>query len=163
MRLYWIAAAFADVLALAIEPGSSLAQTASQTVTYSVVSMSRAAVSGTASPILVRTATVSRAPTSASVSGTSFAITTNEANQKIAASLDEPMPSGVSLAVSLAAPAGATSAGTANLGATSTDVVTGISRVSAEALPIVYTLRASASALALSQTRVVTFTITAGQ
>ena len=136
MRFYRLDAAFAGVLALGLVSESPLAQTATQTVTFSVVSMSRAAVSGTTSPIMVRTAIVSRAPTSASVSGTSFAITTNESNQKIAASLDEPMPSGVSLAVALAAPAGAASAGRTNLGTVSADVVTGISGVSAMALRI---------------------------
>ena len=36
-----------------------------------------------------------RAPTSASVAGSSYGITTNEANQKIAASINSPLPSGV--------------------------------------------------------------------
>lgn len=162
MRFYRLDAAFAGVLALGLVSESPLAQTATQTVTFSVVSMSRAAVSGTASPIIVRMATASGAPTSASVGGTSYAITTNESNQKIAASLDEPMPSGVSLAVSLAAPAGAASAGSKNLGIASADVVTGISGVSAMALPIVYTLSATAGAPVAPRKRVVTFTITAG-
>src|ERR1035437_6831102 len=162
MRFYRLDAAFAGVLALGLVSESPLAQTATQTVTYSVVSMSRASVSGTASPIIVRTATASGAPTSASMGGTSYAITTNESNQKIAASLDEPMPSGLSLAVSLAAPAGAASAGTTNLGTASADVVTGISGVSVMALPIVYTLSASADASLAPRKRLVTFTITAG-
>ena len=162
MRFYRLDAAFAGVLALGLVSESPLAQTATQTVTFSVVSMSRASVSGTASPIIVRTATASGAPTSASMGGTSYAITTNESNQKIAASLDEPMPSGLSLAVSLAAPAGAASAGTTNLGTASADVVTGISGVSAMALPIVYTLSASADASLAPRKRLVTFTITAG-
>ena len=160
MRFNRLAAAFAGVLAFGVLSESLLAQTATQTVTFSVVSMSRAAVSGTATPIIVRTATVRGAPTGASVIGTSYAITTNESNQKIAVSLNAPMPSGVSLAVSLAAPAGAASTGTTTLGTVSADVVTGISGVSATALPIVYTLGASAPVT--SPRRVVTFTITAG-
>jgi hypothetical protein len=163
MRLYWLAV-FADVSALGLVPESLWAQSASQTVTYSVVAMSRTAVSSASSQITMRTATAGRTSTSVSVSETSFAITTNESNQKIAASLDEPMPSGMSLAVSLAAPAGAASAGSTNLGTASADVVTGISGVSAMTLPIVYTLsaNANASAWAVPRSRVVTFTFTAG-
>ena len=157
----WTAAA-AGLLAIGSGTGSLLAQTASQTVTFSVVSMSRAVVSGSARPLIVRTATVGRVRTIAPGRGASFAITTNESNQKIAASLDAPMPSGESLAVSLAAPAGAVSAGSTALGTASADVVTGISSVSAMALPIVYTLSATAAAMVAPCKRVVTFTITAG-
>jgi hypothetical protein len=42
-------------------------------------------------------------------------------------------------------------------------VVTGISTLSATALPIVYTLNASPTASVASGTRLVTYTITAGQ
>ena len=157
----WTAAA-AGLLAIGSGTGSLLAQTASQTVTFSVVSMSRAAVSGSARPLIVRTATVGRVRTIAPGRGASFAITTNESNQKIAASLDAPMPSGELLAVSLAAPAGAVSAGSTALGTASADVVTGISSVSAMALPIVYTLSATAAAMVAPSKRVVIFTITAG-
>ena len=163
MQFNRLTAAFAGILALGIGSESILAQTAIQTVTFSVVSMSRVAVSGPASPIIVRTATASRAPASAAGRGASYTITTNESNQKIAASLDAPMPSGVSLAVSLAAPAGAVSAGSTDLGTASADLVTGISGVSATALPIVYTLSASADTAVAPRKRVVTFTITAGQ
>jgi hypothetical protein len=161
MRFHRLAVAFTGILTLGVASQSASAQIATQTVTFSVVSMSRAAVSGTVSPIMVRSVRADRAPTSASVGGTTYAITTNEANQKIAASLDQPMPTGVSLAVALAAPAGAASRGTTNLGTASADVVTGITGVNATALPIVYTLSAS-SAPAAPSTRVVTFTITAG-
>ena len=157
----WTAAA-AGLLAIGSGTGSLLAQTATQTVTFRVVSMSRVAVSGSGSPVIVRTVTASRAPDRAPGHGASYTITTNESNQKIVASLDAPMPSGVSLAVSLAAPAGAVSAGSTDLGTASADVVTGISGVSATALPIVYTLSASADTAVAPRKRVVTFTITAG-
>ena len=144
MRFHQRAVVFTGVLALGIVASTLSAQVAIQTVTFSVVSTSRAAISGTSSPMIVRSATGSRAPTSASVGGSTYAITTNEANQKIAASLDQPMPSGVVLAVSLQAPAGAASLGRKNLGTASADVVTGITAVSAVALPIVYSLSANA-------------------
>ena len=162
MRFHQRAVTVAGVLALGFSASTLSAQVATQTVTFSVVSTSRAAISGTASPMIVRSATGSRAPTSASVGGATYAITTNEANQKIAASLDRPMPAGVSLSVSLQAPAGAASLGLKTLGTASADVVTGVSAVSAAALPIVYSLSAKADVDSTPRNRVVTFTITAG-
>ena len=97
--------------------------------------------------------------TTAAVAGSSYGITTNEVNQKITASLDAPLPRGVSLSVSLGAPAGAKSKGTKALGTASADVVTGITAVSASELPITYTLSGSAEKCG---PRVVTYTITSG-
>lgn len=151
------------VLGLGFAFESATAQTATQTVTFSVVAISRVAVNGGAGPITVNTANAGSAPTSASMGGSSYAITTNESNQKISAALDAPMPSGVTLAVSLGAPVGAASAGSKMLNTSSADVVSGISTVSAAALPIIYTLSASATAAVSSGTRTVTFTVAAGQ
>lgn len=137
------------------------AQTATQTVTFSVVSSSRAAIANVAAPMTIRTASNRRTSTSASVAGSSYAITTNESNQKISASLNEALPSGLSLAVSLSPPAGASSRGATKLGATAADVVTGISAASFSSLPLVYTLTAS-SVPERSNHRIVTYTVTAG-
>ena len=137
------------------------AQTATQTVTFSVVSSSRAAIASIATPMTVRAAIANSTTTSASVAGSSYAITTNELNQKISASLNEAMPSGLSLAVSLSPPTGAASRGTTQLGATAADVVTGISATNAMSLPLVYTLTAS-SVSDRSNRRIVTYTVTAG-
>jgi hypothetical protein len=153
----------AQVLALGLAFNGLQAQTATQAVGFRVVPISRAIVSGPAGPLVVSTAIAGSAPTSASMGGTSYAITTNESNQKISAALDAPMPSGVSLAVALAPPAGAASIGSIPLGTTSSDLVTGISAVNAVALPIVYTLSATATAPIAPGTRTVTFTIMAGQ
>ena len=155
--------ALAGILGLALGTETLQAQTATQTVTFSVVPVSRIAVSGTAGPIVVATATPGSPPTSASMGGTSYAITTNETNQKISAALDAPMPAGVSLAVALGAPSGASSTGSMTLTTAASDVVTGISSVSATALPIVYTLSATATAPVAPGTRTVTYTIAAGQ
>ena len=137
------------------------AQVATQTVTFSVVSSSRAAIASVAAPMTVRMASASRPLSSASVAGSSYAITTNESNQKISASLNEALPSGLSLAVSLSPPAGASSRGATKLGATAADVVTGISAASFSSLPLVYTLTAS-SVPERSNHRIVTYTVTAG-
>jgi hypothetical protein len=155
--------AFAGVAALGLGVEDLHAQTATQTVRFSVVPISRVAISGSAGPIVVSTANPGSPPTSASMGGTSYAITTNESNQKIAAALDAPMPGGVSLAVALGAPAGAASQGSMTLNTASADLVTGITGVSAASLPIVYTLSASASATVAPGTRTVTYTIMAGQ
>ncbi|CAN5896333.1 hypothetical protein BH11GEM1_BH11GEM1_23910 [soil metagenome] len=161
MRLSrWAAAGFLGVFALVC--GRILeAQTATQTVTFSVVSSSRAAIASVATPMTVRAAITNGTSTSASVAGSSYAITTNESNQKISASLNEAMPSGLSLAVSLSPPAGAASRGVTQLGATATDVVTGISAADAASLPLVYTLTAS-GVPTRSNRRVVTYTVTSG-
>ena len=137
------------------------AQTATQTVTFSVVSSSRATIASVAAPMTLRAAIANGTSTRASVAGSSYAITTNESNQKISASLNEAMPSGLSLAVSLSPPAGALSRGTTRLCATAADVVTGISAADATSLPLVYTLTAS-SVPDRSNRRIVTYTVTAG-
>lgn len=137
------------------------AQSATQTVTFSVVSSSQASIGSVAAPMTIRSASANTASSNASVAGSSYAITTNESNQKISAALNEPMPSGLSLAVSLSPPAGALSRGPTRLGATAADVVTGISGANAPSLPLVYTLTA-AIAPDRSSHRIVTYTVTAG-
>jgi len=118
---------------------------------------------GNPSPLVINSATAGSAPTSVTASGTSYAITTNEANQKIAASLDQALPSGVTLEVALAAPGGATSAGNVALSTAASDVVTGISSVAASSLPITYRLSATAQAqMSMPEARTVTFTIVSG-
>lgn len=92
----------------------------------------------------------------------SYAVSTNEPNQKISVSLNEPMPRGVFLAVSLAPPRGASSAGTIRLQKTSSDVVTGISASHSEALPLTYTVETGLGGIEGTTNRLVTFTITGG-
>lgn len=139
------------------------AQTASQTVTYSVGPASRASLSGSVAPLVLSRPGAGQGRTSASVAATSYAIATNETNQKITASLSKPMPAGTTLGVSLGAPSGAASVGNATLGTSATDLVTGISSVSASDLPMLYTLNAGANAKFQADTRLVTYTITSGQ
>lgn len=161
MRFTLRTVAFTGVLALGIASEMLSAQTATQTVTFSVVSSSHAAVSGAVRPIVMRAAVAGRKSTSGSVGGSTFAIATNESNQKIAASLDMPMPSGVSLAVSLAAPAGGASLGSTNLGTAAADLVTGVPAGSA-AMPITYMVNAKNDMPRPASSRVVTYTIMSG-
>ena len=138
-------------------------QTATQVIHFEVRSINQIAVTGAPEPLVINTATAGSAPASVTANGGSFAITTNEANKKITASLDAALPSGVRLEIALAPPNGAASSGDVPLGIAAADVVTGISTLSATALPITYRLSADATArMAAPATRTVTFTIVSG-
>lgn len=142
---------------------SANAQTASQIVRFQVNAVNQLAVTGNPSPLVVNAAAAGSAPAAATSAGTSYAITTNQANQKITASIDQAMPAGVSLEINLGAPAGASSAGDVSLNMADADVVTGISNTAATSLPITYRLVAAPSAqVAGPASRTVTFTIVAG-
>lgn len=159
MRAQWPLTTLAGVL-LAAEAD---AQTATQVVQFQVTAINQIGVTGAPPPLVIQTATAGSAPTSVSESGGSYAITTNEANKKITASLDEPLPTGVRLEISLAAPEGAISAGDVSLSIAAADVVTGISTLAASALAITYRLSADAAVgMAAPATRTVTFTIVSG-
>jgi len=152
----------AAVTALAALPFmDARAQSATQTVHFQVNAVNQIAVSGSPS-LAITTATAGSELTSATASGSSYAITTNEANQKITASINQSMPAGVTLEVSLAAPGGASSTGSVALGTASTDVVTGISATASSALPITYRLNASTQVQLAPTARTVTFTIVSG-
>ena len=154
--------ATAAITALVLLPGAdALAQTATQVVHFQVNAVNQIAVSGSPS-LAITTATAGSGLTSATATGSSYAITTNESNQKITASINQAMPDGVSLEVALDPPAGATSAGSVSLGTAGTDVVTGISASASSALPITYRLHATAQVQLAPTARTVTFTIVSG-
>jgi hypothetical protein len=153
---------FAVALSLAASSVSG-AQTATQVVRFQVTPVSQISVAGTTAPLVINSASPGSAPTSVSAAGGSYAVTTNEANQKITASVNQAMPPGITLEVTLGAPDGAASSGSIALGTAASDVVTGISGVAAPALPIAYRLSATAGAsVTTPQSRTVTFTIVAG-
>ena len=156
--------AFLGILvALLATPVESQAQTATQLVRFQVNAINELAVSGNPAPLVINNATAGSAPTSVTASGTSYAITTNESNQKITASIDQPMPTGVTLEVTLAAPGGANSTGAVALGTSGADVVTGISQIGASALPITYRLSATTTvSMSAPAVRTVTFTVVSG-
>ena len=137
-------------------------QTATQLVRIQVNAISQIGVSGTPGPLVISNATAGLAPTSVTASGGSYAVTTNEQNQKITASIDQSLPDGVTLEVALQPPAGASSAGSVPLGTAASDVVTGITAQAATALPIMYRLSAGPQAQVAPATRTVTFTIVSG-
>lgn len=139
------------------------AQSATQTVNFEVIAINQIAVSGNPAPLVVNTATAGSAPAPATSSATTWAVTTNQSNMKVTASVDEALPAGVTLEVSLAPPAGAVGVGHVPLGTASADLVTGISGANASSLPITYRLSATTTAPTTGpQSRVVTFTIVAG-
>ena len=139
------------------------AQTATQVVRFQVNAINQIAVSGNPAPLIINSATAGSAPTSVTANGSSYAITTNELNQKITASIDQALPNGVTLDVTLAAPGGAASIGAVSLSTSGADVVTGISSTAASSLPITYRLSAAPSAqMPAPAARTVTFTIVSG-
>jgi hypothetical protein len=160
MKKRYAVAALAGLLALAARDAQ--AQSANQTVTFEVQAINQIAVTGSPS-LIITTAVAGDAPTSVTAAG-SYAITTNQSNRKITASLNTDMPSGVTLSVALTAPAGASApASPVVLTTSAQDVVTGVSLLNAPALSITYTLSAtSAAGVVPSSSKTVTYTVTAG-
>jgi hypothetical protein len=139
------------------------AQAATQVVQFQVNAINQIGVAGNPAPLVISSATAGSAPTSVTAGGSSYAITTNEANKKITASIDQALPAGMQLEVLLAAPTGAASVGEVVLTTAPADVVTGISAISAASLAITYRLSATATVQMPSPaTRTVTFTVVSG-
>ena len=138
------------------------AQTANQTVTFAVNAINQIAFVGAPS-LTITTATAGSAPTSVTDASATWAVTTNQTGAKITASIPTIMPAGLTLSSSLAAPAGATSAGFLALGTVAVDLVTVITKLAQNAMAVTYKLDATAAAgVVASSTRVVTYTITGG-
>jgi len=140
---------------------SANAQTATQSVGYTVSAINQIAVTGSPS-LTINTAVAGNAPTSVTSTGHSWAVTTNQTGAKITASIPTAMPAGITLTATMAAPAGATSAGALALSTTAVDLVTGITKLNATGLALSYQLDATSAAGVVSGTRVVTYTITGG-
>lgn len=153
---------FLAAIGVVAAASTAQAQTATQDVTIQVNAISRIAVTGGAQSLTITTATAGSEPTAATAT-VSWAITTNQTNQKVTASLDAALPANVTLSASMAQPTGATSAGSQALGTVAVDLVTGISTLAQGGLGLTYTLAATAAAgVVASTTRTVTYTITAG-
>ena len=142
--------------------GVASAQSANQTVTFQVDAINQIAFAGAPS-LVINTATAGSAPTNATAN-VSWAVTTNQSNAKITASIGSNMPAGLTLTVNLTAPSAAgTSAGAQSLSTTSVDLVTGITKLAESGLGVAYTLSATpAAGVVSSTTRTVTYTITGG-
>jgi hypothetical protein len=140
---------------------SASAQTATQTVTMQVAAINLISVAGTPS-LTISAAVAGGAPTSATSTGNTWAVTTNQSGAKITASIPTAMPAGITLSANMASPTGGASAGYQALGTTAVDLVTGITQLNETGLSLSYQLDATAAAGTFSSTRVVTFTITGG-
>lgn len=152
------------VFVVALVSGISVhaANSATQTVTFSITAINEFSVSGNPATMTVSSASAGTAPASVTDKSTLYAITTNASNAKITAAIDSAMPPGVVLQIHLAAPTGASSAGGVPLRTTAVDVVTGIARLNERGKGIAYTLLTSADAAAISpQSRTITLTVTA--
>ena len=137
------------------------AQTATQVVTFQVTAINQISFAGSPS-LVINTATAGNDPTSANDATATWAVTTNQSNAKITASINSAMPAGLTLSVALGAPAGSTAIGS-SLGTTAVDLVTGITKLAQNALAVTYTLDATpAAGVVASTTRTVTYTITGG-
>jgi len=142
------------LLAAATAPASAQ-QTATQLVRFSVRAQQQAEVQ--------------RVPAAMSIDGRgpavatgSYVFSSNESNRKISASLDQAMPSGASLVVTMEAPDGARSAGATTLGTDAKDMVTAIPAVVSSGLPVRYAVRGSVEdANGSAEQRLVTYTVTA--
>ena len=138
------------------------AQSADQTVTIVVPQVEQIAVADAAVTINFTAPTAGNAFADATATS-SYSITVNTTGNKITGQLDGDYASGISLAVALGAPSGATSANSVTLGSTSAvDLVSGVSTVSATGLGITYTASATAGVAPNGggESQTVTYTIT---
>ena len=139
----------AGVCVLAIAGAAQAQNSVSQTVMLRVVGPNAAAMS----PV---TAAVPTRDANSSVAQGSYAIATSDSAQKITASLERALPRGVSVAVTLNAPAGATSIASAPLTTADTDVVTNIPATTIPALGLRYAIAGAGSVAGTDRTVVYT-------
>lgn len=138
------------------------AQTATQTVTIQVDAVNVIAFTGSPS-LTVNAAVPGSAPTSPTNATATWAVTTNQSNAKITASLSSAMPAGLTLSANLGAPTGASSNGLTALGTSAVDLVTSVTKLAESALTVTYQLDATVAAgVVASTSRTVTYTITGG-
>lgn len=155
------------MILIAVAFQTALAQaTATQNVTLSVSAVYKIATSGNPGPLTITTGTAgSDNLTSVTDNSTTYSITQNVANTvKITAELDNALPSGYTLELSLGSSKG-TSAGYVDISnATSgsaVNLVTGIARGADANQTVSYRFSATASAgILASTTRTVTLTLT---
>ncbi|HEX6597832.1 MAG TPA: hypothetical protein VF034_00820 [Gemmatimonadaceae bacterium] len=129
-------------------------QSASQLVIFRVLPASQASVAPVPRPMSLAGAR--------DESHVSWSIATNQPDRKIVASLDRPLSGGGALVVTLAAPAGATSAGPVVLDTAATDVVTGIPAITQSELPLHYRMNSDGTGsrpAADAQVVTVTYTV----
>jgi hypothetical protein len=121
-------------------------------------------VSGSPPTLRITTATAGGSPNPVTDASTTYTVFSLRTNQKITAHLNQAMPPGTSLLVTLAAPNGsATTKGAVTLTTTAQDMVTGIGFVLGGSHPITYEFTAtSAAGVIATDSRVVTLTMLTG-
>lgn len=135
---------------LTVSAQSALAQSSSITV------------SGDPSTLIVGTAIAGSQPQPAVDGSTVYSVTASS-GEKITAYIDQAMPAGVTLEISLAGPAGSVSAGPVVLTTVPQDLVCLLPAGTSSGLSITYTLRATVSAGVVSpRWRTVSFAVVAG-
>jgi hypothetical protein len=118
-------------------------------------------VSGSPAPMRVSSAVAGGIPDAVTDASTSYTFNSPGPKKKITAQLSAPMPTGVTLQVTLDPQSGAVSIPNVSLDATARDVVTGIQAKQSTPLNITYTLTATlAAGVVPVQSRTVTLTIT---
>ena len=160
MKKIYIVALAAAAISFGTTNAAAQSNQSTQEVSFEVQAINSLVMSGSPSLTIVA-AVAGSAPTSVTANG-SYAISTNESNQSVTASIDTNMPSGVTLSVLLAAPSGATAIAR-SLSTSAMPVLTGVSTLNASGLSIGYTLSAtSAAGVVAADSRTVTYTIVAG-
>jgi len=158
-----IARRSAAALALMIVSMAGTAAAQTQGVNFQVQGINQVAFTSTPVTLTITTAVAGSDPTPVSDASSVWAVTTNQTNAKVSASINSVMPAGVTLSVALASPVGATNAGTVALTAVSQDLVTNITKQKASAQSVTYTLDATVAAgVIASSSRTVTYTLTPG-
>lgn len=119
--------------------------------------LSTISISGNPAPMTISTAVAGGQPQSVTNSSTTYSIISALANTKITGQLNQSMPSGTTLKVSLQAPLlGGTSQGSVAMSTTAADLVTNIPILSLTgALTITYTLSATVAASPVSNSSVI--------
>jgi hypothetical protein len=146
---------------LVVAAAASASAQATQDVTINIQAINKISIAGGAHTMTINTATAGQAPDDVTWS-TTWAITTNQSNSKVSASIGSDMPSGVTLKVNMANPTSATSNGDVSLSSTAAELVTGITQLNESGLSLTYTASATALAGVQSVARTVTYTVTGG-
>ena len=136
--------------------------TAAQSVTLQVQPVTKLGVSGNPGALVISDAVAGVSTMSVQDNSSAYNLTTNLDNMKIVASIDNPMPAGTSLMMSLAS-ANGTSAGLVDVSNATlpVNVVTGIGRGAQTSQTIGYVFSADAEVGGIpSQTRTITLTLT---
>ena len=150
----------AAVLTTGLGVVSASAQT--QIVNYDIQAVSLIETSGDVSLVVNGVDAIGGGLAADTHAASTYAITNNDGAKKVQAALDVAMPAGVTLALAMAAPSGATSSGAVELTAVGQDLVTGVGAVDEAGLTMTYELGATVAAGVISGTRTVTLTVVAG-